>query len=548
MTSSIRFLVWLGLFFLTLQPAQAQLPVQLPLEQRVAQMFMVTVHGAQLPEVGRQFLQRWQPGAIVLLTSNAGTPPEVTRLINSYQQAMRDVDAIPLLVATDQEGGVVQRMTDGFTTWPVAALVTATNDGALAQAFGHAVAEELRAVGINMNLGPVADLETNPANPIIRRRSFGSDPQIVGMTIHQVVEGMQQTGVLATLKHFPGHGETDRDSHVDLPVIDLSHERLLSTEVAAFQLALNADAIMVAHIWYPALEPQEYLPASLSPNIITGLLREQLGYDGLIMTDAMDMDAIDRRFSYPRAAVMAIQAGADIVTIGPGIGLETQAQMIQTVIDAVRNGDIAEQRIDESVNRILTAKARYGVLDWQPLDLATAPERVKTEAHATLVDDLFAAGTAVVYDNNHLLPLSPDKTVAIVYLATRNYTVPECDSYRPDILWASAALYPSDEDIRRAQDVADRADTVVVFTENAVQKPQQQALVQALPPEKTVVVALATPYDWQTFPEVAAYITTHSPLPPALPAACAVLFGAQPATGILPVTLSPELPAGTHAD
>jgi len=548
MTSAIRTIVWLGLVFLSSLPVKAQPQAALSLEQRVAQLFMVTIHGTQLPESGRQFLQRWQPGAIVLLKANAGTPQTVTQLTNSYQQVMRDVDAIPLLIATDQEGGVVQRLTAGFTTWPVPALIAAANDASLAEAAGSAVAEELRGVGINMNLAPVADLETKPTNPIIRRRSFGSDPQIAGTTIRHVVDGMQQTGVIATLKHFPGHGETDRDSHVELPVIDLSRERLLATEIEAFRLALNADAIMAAHIWYPALESQEYLPASLSPGIVTDLLRQQLGYEGIILTDALDMDAIDRRFSYPQAAVMAIQAGADMVTMGPAIGLETQAQIIQTVIDAVHSGDIPEHWIDESVARILTAKARYGILGWQPLDPMTARERMNIEAHTALVERLFRAGVTVVYDDNDFLPLTTDRTVAVVYLGTRNYTVPACNAYRPDILWASAALYPSQDDIRRAKDAADRADTVVVFTENAVHNPAQQMLVQALPQEKTIVVALASPYDREQFPDVAAYMMTHSPLPPAIPAACAVLFGGQPATGILPVSLSPQLPAGTRAD
>ena len=201
------------------------------------------------------------------------------------------------------------------------------------------------------------------------------------------------------------------------------------------------------------------------------------------MTDALDMDAIDRRFSYPRAAVMAIQAGADMVTIGPGIGLETQAEIIQTVIDAVRSGEIPEQRIDESVARILDTKARYGVLDWQPLDPDTAPERIDLPAHADLVNDLFQTGVAIVYDDQDRLPLSADQTVGIVYLATRNYTLSACNAFRPDILWASAALYPSADDILRAQDLAQRVDTIVVFTENATENPAQQALVQALPPE-----------------------------------------------------------------
>jgi beta-N-acetylhexosaminidase len=540
----VRALLVLGLFTLPAwQPT-------LTLEQQVGQMFMVTIHGTVLPEVGVDFLQRWQPGAAVLLTSNAGPPQAVAQLTNSYQQAMISGGGLPLLIAIDHEGGRVQRLTAGFTTLPVPALINAAQDLQLAFDYGQLMAEELRAVGINMNLAPVADLETNPANPIIRRRAFGSNPHMVGQTISQVIQGMQTNGVVATVKHFPGHGETDRDSHVELPVLDLSLERLQTTELIPFAQAIDAgaDAVMVAHLWFPQLDPQAELPASLSYNVVQDLLREQLGFEGIIMTDALDMDAIDQQFSYAQAAVMAVQAGVDLLTMGPGLGLDTQAAMIQAVIDAVRAGIIPETRIQASAARILAVKERYGLLDWQPLDPAAAVDNLNLPQHQMLIDTLFQSGVTLVYDRHDLLPLSADSSVAIAFLTTRNYTQPTCAAYHPAIRWVGVAQYPSPNEIAWAQDAARRTDVIVVFTENADNNSAQQALVRALPPEKTVVVALSSPYDWLAFPEVAGYMLTHSPLPNAIPAACAALFGAVPVQGRLPVTLAPDLPAGTYAN
>lgn len=526
--------------------AQQPISVSLTLEQQVGQLFMSTIHGAQLPESGRDFLQRWQPGALVIFNSNITTPAAMTQLTNSYQQAILDADGLPLLIAIDQEGGLVQRLLDGFTKLPSPPVLTATNNPDLIRAMGRAVAEELRAVGINMNLAPVADLETNPDNPIIQRRSAGSDPAIVGRTLSAYVAGLQEGGVLSTLKHFPGHGAANADSHVALPVVPLSREQLMNNEIAAFAGALQSDAIMMAHIWYPALEPEENRPASLSGAIIQGVLRDELGYNGLVVTDAMDMDAVDYQYDYPQAAVMAVQAGVDLIAMGPGIGLDSQAAMMQAVIDAVRSGEIPEAQIQESVRRIVEAKTRAGLFDWQPLDPATTTERINRTAHETVLEQVFQAGVTIAYDRNDLLPVPPDRSVAVVYLATRNYTIPACEMHRSGIRWVAATLTPTEQDIALARDAAGRVDTIIVFTENAYENPQQQALVQALPPDKTAVVALSSLYDWWAFPDIAAYVLTYSPLPPAVPAACAVLFGAVPATGILPVTLSPDLPAGTN--
>jgi beta-N-acetylhexosaminidase len=518
------------------------------LEQRVAQLFMVSIYGPDPTEAGRNFLQRWEPGGVVLLKESATTPQRVTTLTNSFQQTMMDSGAPPLLIAIDQEPGIISHLNDGFTQFPTPTLITATGKPDSARAVGAAIADELKAVGVNMNLSPVSDLETNPNNPIIKRRSFGSDPALISPMIGAFVEGTQSEGVLATAKHFPGHGETTQDSHTTLPVIDLSKERMEAVELAPFRAAVAAhvDAIMVAHIWYPALEPEKNLPASLSRNVITGLLRDEMGYDGIILTDALDMDSIDTVYSYPEAAVKAISAGADMV-MAAHVSLEQQAAGIQAVVKAVEAGQIPEAQINASAQRILDAKNRRGLMNWKPLEAKTARERIDVLAHTKLIEGLFRDGITVAYDHNHLLPLADSSDAALIYPATRPRLMEACHSYNPKLRLIGVSDSPSLTEISWAKDAARQSKVAVVFTQNAVDTPQQVALVRALPPEKTVVVALWSPYDWTLFQDVAAYITTYSPAKQADRAVCGILFGDRPARGVLALTLSPELPAGRHA-
>jgi beta-N-acetylhexosaminidase len=509
------------------------------LEQKVAQMFLVGIFGSTLNEPNRILLETWQPGGAVLFVSNVGQPDAVTRLINDWQGTIVDLGGVPMFVATDQEGGVIARLKDGFTTFPAMMLLTATGDVSMAYRTGEALARELSAVGVNMNLAPVADLYTNLRNPIIGRRSFGSEPEATGQMLAALIRGMQAGGVMATAKHFPGHGDTALDSHTALPVVDYPLEELERIELSPFRwtVASGVEAVMVAHIWYPALDPQDETPASLSHNVITGLLRERMGFTGLVMTDAIEMDAIDTRLSYAEASIQAIEAGVDLVAFGAHLSPQTQSDAMQTVVDAVRSGRLSAARIDESVRRILDAKLRYGVLDWQPLDASQAAARVDAPAGAALVQDIFRAGVTLAYDQTGMIPLNPARTVAVIYPASRPSIRTQCERPGWPVEWVGVAESPSDNDIARAGQAARRADGAVVFTINAGSDPTQQALVNALPPEKTAAVALFSPFDWVAFPGVSAFITTYSPLAEGVPAACAVLFGDQTARGRLPVAL-----------
>jgi beta-N-acetylhexosaminidase len=533
--------VFVLLVSITEQPTLAQTdPLdKLSLEQRVAQMFIVNLYGSQLTEAGRNFLTRQQPGGVVLLPENVTTPDEVTNLTNSYQQTITGAGGLPLFIAVDQEGGTISHLSKGFTTFPVMSLLTATGDTDLAERVGQAMAQEMRAVGANMDLAPVADLETNPNNPIIKRRAFGNDPQMTSPILAAFIKGMQGESVMATAKHFPGHGDSSTDSHTSLPVIPLIRERLESVELAPFRAAIAADVstVMVAHIWYPALEPQKDLPASMSHNVVTGLLRDEMGYQGLVVTDALDMDAIDTVYSYPNAALTAIKAGVDLV-ISAHVSLDAQAAGIQAVIDAVKSGVIPEERINESVSRILAAKAKYGLMNWQALDPTTVSDRLGLDAHAPLVDEIFEKGVTVAFDKNHVIPFQAGKKVGVIFPGARPQIQKDCLGNGALVMALAVYSSPSDDDIASAKRLAEQMDTVVVFTQNADVNSREQALVKALPPDKTIAVALASVYDWTTYPQVSGYVLTYSPLPQAVPAVCGVLFGKIPANGKLSIKMA----------
>lgn len=515
---------------------------------KVAQMFMVSLWGEQLSEESADFLAAYNPGGVILFGYNTSSPAQITALTNATQQTgLMMPGGIPAWIAIDQEGGLVSRLADGFTTFPVNMAVAATGDPDYAHEVGMAMAAELRAVGINMNLAPVADVQTNPLNPVIDRRAYGTDPVIVGEMAAAMIEGLQAGGVMATAKHFPGHGDTGTDSHLELPVVSLDRPRLEAVELVPFRQAISADvgAIMAAHIWYTALEPTPDTPASLSAPVLSGLLRQEMAFDGLIMTDALDMDAIDRQYSLAEAAIRAIEAGADLITPGPHASLAAQQAAMDTVIAAVESGRIPIARIDESVRRILEAKVRFGVLDWQPLDPASAAARIDLATHQALVAEILAAAVTLVTDEQGLVPVAPEHQVVLIYPATRPSLARTCESYAPDVHLIGVSQGPTDEEQSWAVTAATLADVAIVFTQDLSSNPDYLAMVHALPLEKTIVVALRSPYDWQSVPRAAAYLATYSPLPEAVTAVCGALFGAQPITGRLPVDLADSLPAGT---
>jgi len=516
--------------------AQAQsrvdaLLASMSLRDKVGQMFMMSFFGQPLNQPARALIQDWRPGAFALFKSNLGDPATIARLTNDLQSTLAGVGAPPAFIGVDQEGGIIGHLQEqpGFTRLPVPTLITATADPSLAYAYGQAVAREVRAVGINMNFAPVADLLTNRRNPIIGRRSWGSFADQVGPMIAAYAQGLQAEGVLATVKHFPGHGDTSEDSHTTMPIIRHDLARLERVEFAPFQQAIDAGAgaVMVAHIHYIALD-EEARPASLSPRVVTELLRQQMGFTGIAMPDAMDMDAIDTVYSPAEAARQAVLAGHDLIVLGAHVSPDSHRAAMQRVLAMVEQGEISEARLDDSVRRILEAKERLGVLDWQPLEPAQAAANVPLSETAALLDRLFLRGLALAHDERGALAaIQGGASTAYLYPASRPNLWRACQSLshlRP----LGVSISPSGQEVDWAVSLARQTEWVVAFTQNAETDPAQQRFIAALPADKTLLIALWSPYDLLALPRTAAAMLGYSPLPPIEGAVCAILSGEKP--------------------
>ena len=381
---------------------------QMSLADKAGQMMMAGFHGQSLADSLElsTLISRHHVGGLVLLESNAHDPQQVAQLIAEAQNlATQTGSRIPLFVAINHEGGIVVRITEGVTGFPGNMAIAATGRPDYAYTAAALAAQELRAMGINMNLAPVLDVNDNPLNPIIGVRSFGQAPDLVVSLGRETIRGFQQNGVIAVAKHFPGHGSAATDSHVGLPVINKPAPQLEQVELPPFQMAVDEgiEAIMTAHIVVPAWEPTSGLPASLSTAILTGILRGHMGFEGIIVTDSLGMGAIAGGWGQAQAAIEAVKAGADVVlSTGP---LEAQAAILQALIAAVQRGDIPLARIDESVLRILRVKVKYGLFEEKPdADLSL----VGSEAHQAAADEMALAAITLFRDDADLVPLPQD--------------------------------------------------------------------------------------------------------------------------------------------
>jgi len=345
------------------------------LREKVGQLFMLGFQGTELTEDLRQLIKAYHPGGVLLFSRNLTDPEQAARLTNALQKL---TPKMPLLVAIDQEGGRVARLPKGFTVFPGQGTLGRAGTVSLAYSFAEVTARELRAIGVNMNLSPVLDVNTHPQNPVIGDRSFGTDPELVETLGLAVIAGLQDNGVLACGKHFPGHGDTEADSHKELPTVSHGLGRLHEIELRPFAHCFQNGlaAVMTAHVRYPALD-QEH-PATLSPAILTDLLRSQLQFKGLVLTDDLEMHAILDHYSIEAAAIRALNAGADILLVCKDP--ERQATAMNAVYRAVKDGDIPDLRFEHAVLRVLEAKERY-LLPYTPADPKHAAERVGTKAH-----------------------------------------------------------------------------------------------------------------------------------------------------------------------
>ncbi|MGO4544049.1 beta-N-acetylhexosaminidase [Paenibacillus sp. 2TAB23] len=349
----------------TTEPTAANDPLKekiaaMTLDEKIGQLVLVGVEGTTLQAPTTELIDTYHVGGFILYKNNITNPNQTLKLLNALKERNTKNEA-PLWLSIDQEGGKVSRMPDDFVKIPPAATIGKRDNAAYTREVGSALGTEVRSLGFNMDFAPVLDINSNPDNPVIGNRSFGTDAKTVTTHGIETMKAIQSEQVAAVVKHFPGHGDTSVDSHLDLPVVNKSMAELQAFELLPFKEAIKqkADAIMVAHLLIPKLD--KTYPASLSKTIVTDLLREELGYDGVVITDDMTMGGITEHFDVGESAVRSIQAGTDIILIGHDY--KTQISVIKALKLAARDGAIAKEMLDKSVYRILSLKQKYELQD-----------------------------------------------------------------------------------------------------------------------------------------------------------------------------------------
>ncbi len=329
---------------------------QMTLDEKIGQMMFAGVSGTTLQQETTSLIHDYKVGGLILYGNNLETPQQTVTLMNALMAANVN-NQLPLFLGTDQEGGKVVRLPGPLKNFPTNQRIGDINQSSLSFAVGQLLGEQLKAFGFNLDFAPVLDVNSNPNNPIIGDRSFSNDPDIVSKLGIETMKGLESKQVIPVVKHFPGHGDTAVDSHLELPKVTKSLDDLNQLELVPFKAAIDsgADVVMVAHILLPKIDPQ--YPSSMSKEVITGMLREQLGFDGVVMTDDMTMKAITNHFDIGQASVDSVKAGSDVILIAHEYANVTAA--IQAVKAAVNKGEITEDRINDSVRKIIALKQKY---------------------------------------------------------------------------------------------------------------------------------------------------------------------------------------------
>jgi len=566
---------------------------KLSLEEKVGQMFMIRLAMPQFvnlknPEYLNWLdqIQRYHLGSVLLTVPAEGPslsksePYEAAILINQLQRASK----LPLLIAADYERGVSMRL-NGTTVFPHSMAFGAAGKPEFAEQFGKIVAEESRAIGVQWNLMPIADVNSNPANPVINTRSFGEDPAQVSALVTAYIRGARNNGLLTAAKHFPGHGDTATDSHLGLAAVNRSREQINQIDLPPFEAAIAAgtDAVMVAHITAPALEQNPSRVATNSPAVVTGILKQQLGFKGLVITDAMDMGGLTSVYpeggsaAAKHAAIDTVIAGNDMLLLFTDLD-----SAYKGLLSAVRIGEIPEKRIDESVLKILRAKASVGLNKASQIDINQLSSVISSPENLATAQQIADSAITLVRDNGHMLPLKAQRASASASASTYGTVQQEgnkflCIVFTDDVRSDNGRQLQRElrariPDVRvifvdpriaagsmaEIQSALSSAENVLAAIYvipapgrtvrkegatgvNTISVPDATAaLLQSIleaKREKTVVVSFGSPYFLADFPQIENYVCAYSNAITSETGAVKALFGEIPFRGHLPVTI-----------
>jgi beta-N-acetylhexosaminidase len=527
----------------------------LPLPAKAAQLVMPWIAGTYAADDAESLTQgeRWVDSlGVGGLIVSVGSPLDIAAKLNHLQSRAR----IPLLVASDLEAGTAIRLAGGVA-FPTNMGVAAGGRDSDAYTMGRITAREARAVGIHLAFAPVADVNNNPANPIINVRSFGEDPRAVARFVAAAVRGMEEHGLLATAKHFPGHGDTETDTHLALPALPADWRRLDSLELVPFRAAVasGASAVMSAHLAFPALGGPPGRPGTVMPEVLTGMLRDSLGFTGLVVTDALDMGALVSAYGAGEAAVLALIAGADLLLQPAGA-----ATAVNAIVRAVETGRISGERLDRSVRRVLALKQRLGLFEHRAVSLDSVSRIVGSAAHWQAAREVAGRSIVLLKDSSGALDAlrrRAGRIALITYAEEQNLTAGTAlaaelrtaghtvTAFR---LWPASGTASMDS-VRALL----RGGAVPVFAigvrpmpwRGTVGMPDSLAALvrEAARTRPTVLLSLGSPYLIAQTPEVAAYLIAWATTPAAEWAAARALSGAA-IGGRLPTRVPPQFPLG----
>jgi len=500
---------------------------KLTLEEKIGQMLCFAFNGTEYNEQLDAQIKKLKVGGVIYFAKNITSPFQAAKLNQQLQKEAK----IPLFTCIDQEGGSVLRVMDNITPFPGAMGLAAT--GKNIRNLCYHVAKDLKSIGFNLNHAPVADVNNNPLNPVINSRSYSDDPQVVAKYVCEAFKGFQDAGVLPTIKHFPGHGNTSQDSHLLMPSLHSSLEEMKEIELVPFQKAFDEgiDGVMVSHVLYTALDEKN--PATLSHNIMTKLLQEQMGFKGLIVTDSLSMGAIEQNYTTEQVIDLCVNGGVDMMIFCGAARLTDQEEIFNKFIAMVKEGKISEVRINQSVEKILRLKDKYceGEIDVTHL----APTAAVEEAKALSVESVS------LVKNSGALPFEKEDKVLILFPEIRLFSLVDNENQKYKTL---SAYYPKDEIIFNRElnnlafikETAVKYDKIILATYNVSKEDYQAKLFDCLDKEKTVVVSLRSPYDMIQLSNVKNYICLYEATPLSLSSLAKCLLGEAPFTGKVPVT------------
>ncbi len=530
---------------------------EMTLREKIAQMIISSSDGFSLDENSKEF-QRLKNlvlnekiGGFIFFKGNSIQEAE---LINKLQQ----LSETPLLMSADFERGTKMRLEDG-SLYPNNMALGATRDPELAYKMGYEIARECRAIGIHQSYSPVVDVNNNALNPIINVRSFGEDPKLVSVMGDKMIKGIQDANVIATAKHFPGHGDTEIDSHNDLPVLNLDMTRLESVELPPFKSAIDAGvmSVMIAHMSFPSVDDETNLPASLSEKVISGLLMNKMGFKGLVITDALNMAGVVKHFSTEEVALRCANAGVDLILMPQG-----ETRTIDAIENAVLEGRISEEKINTSVTKILNAKKWLKIEENRYSNESDVRSIVNSPSAKTLAKEIADKSITLVKNTGNNLPLVNQSGKKCLVVSMNNGNEKANSDYFLSVFkdknqFSELSYYDLSGDISNSGEIlADAAgyDNIIIpvyakvkIKTGTVGLPDSQIeLINSLSSNgrNVCVVSFGNPYLIQGFPDVPAYVCAYSDSEASIEAGIDALFGTIKFTGKLPVTISNDFTFG----